>query len=154
MNRSSLVIALAVLLAVVSTRWVRLNVSHSLPVGLYWLSAVPVELPRGAFVVLDVPRSIQHLWLSWVPLLKPVAGIPGDVVCHQEARLMINGTDYGPVVGTHGKPLPHLETGCQTVPVGMVLLASQAPKSLDSRYFGLTPVATVTAQATPLLTWR
>ena len=44
------------------------------------------------------------------------------------------------------RPLPHLDAGCQTVPEGMVFLASQAPKSLDGRYLGMTPVATLTAQ--------
>ena len=62
---------------------------------------------------------------------------------------------YGPVyLEAHGRPLPHLDPGCQPVPAGMVFLASQAPKSLDGRYFGMTPVARLTAAATPLLTWR
>ena len=84
-----------------------------------------------------------------------MAGVPGDVVCHQEGHSAVNGADYGPVyLEAHGRPLPHLDPGCQTVPEGMVFLASQAPQSLDGRYMGMTPVATLTAQATPLLTWR
>ena len=43
-------------------------------------------------------------------------------------------------------PLPPWTHGCQTVPEGMVFLASQAPKSLDGRYLGMTPVASLTAQ--------
>jgi len=35
-----------------------------------------------------------------------------------------------------------------------VFLASTQPKSLDSRYFGMTPMATLTARAVPLWTWR
>ena len=52
----------------------------------------------------------------------------------------------------HGHPLPRL-TGCTTIPVGTVLLASRVPGSLDGRYFGPTPLADLTAQAIPLLTW-
>ena len=36
-TRSSLVLGVLVLAAVVSTRWVRLNLSPSVPVGLYWV---------------------------------------------------------------------------------------------------------------------
>ena len=147
-RRSSLVLGVLVLTAVVSTRWVRLNLSPSLPVGLYRLTAVPAEVTRGTLVVLPVPASVQHVWSSWVPLLKPVAGVPGDVVCYaQEARLRSMGaimarSPWRPTA----RPLPHLDAGCQPVPEGMVFLASQAPKSLDGRYLGMTPVATLTAQ--------
>src|SRR5438105_13676842 len=43
--------------------------------------------------------------------------------------------------------------GCVRVPAGAVFLASPAPRSLDGRYFGMTPVADITARAMPLLTW-
>ena len=153
-RRSSLVLGVLVLTAVVSTRWVRLNLSASLPYGLYRMKAVPAEPHRGILVVLPVPASVQHVWSSWVPLLKPVAAVPGDIVCYEHAHLTVNGSDYGPVsLETHGTPLPHLDAGCQTVPEGMVFLASQAPKSLDGRYLGMTPVASLAAVATPVLTW-
>ena len=129
-RRSSLVLGVLVLTAVVSTRWVRLNLSPSVPVGLYRLTAVPAEVSRGTLVVLPVPARVRHVWPSWIPLLKPVAGVPWDVVCSQEGRLQVHAVDYGPVyLDTHGRPLPHLDSGCQTVPAGMVFLASQAPKS-------------------------
>ena len=60
-RRSSLVLGVLVLTAVVSTRWVRLNLSHSLPVGLYRLTAVPAEVTRGTLVVLPVPSSVACL---------------------------------------------------------------------------------------------
>jgi conjugative transfer signal peptidase TraF len=154
-RRSSLVLGVLVLTAVVSTRWVRLNLSPSLPVGLYRLTAVPAEVTRGTLVVLPVPTRVLHVWSSWIPLLKPVAGVPGDVVCAQEGRVAVNGSDYGPIyLESHDRPLPYLETGCRPVPAGMVFLASQAPKSLDGRYFGMIPVERLTATATPLLLWR
>jgi type IV secretory pathway protease TraF len=116
-----------------------LNMSPSVPVGFYWLTAVPLKVDRGTFVLVSAPLSIQHVWPSWVPLLKPVAAIPGDMVCAQEAHLLVNRVDYGPIVGTHNRPLPHLDPGCQTVPEGMVLLASPVPKSLDGTLFRLVP---------------
>ena len=46
-RRSSLVLGVLVLTAVVSTRWVRLNLSPSVPVGLYGLIAVPAQSRVG-----------------------------------------------------------------------------------------------------------
>ena len=65
------------------------------------------------------------------------------------------GTEASTVPHTEaeGKPLPYLD-GCQMVPQGTVFLASQAPKSLDSRYFNAVPLTAIAATAVPLWTWR
>jgi conjugative transfer signal peptidase TraF len=153
-NRSTLVLGVCVLVAVVSTRWVRLNVSGSVPYGLYRLSAVPSALTPGMLVVLPVPASVQPWHSRWLPLLKPVAATAGQDVCVQEDTLWIGGQSYGPVRHeAHGRRVPHIE-GCATVEPGMVFLASHAPASLDGRYFGSTPVSTLTARALPVLTWE
>ena len=70
-----------VLAAVLSTRWVRLNCSPSMPYGLYRLTAVREPLARGTLVVLPVPAEVRPWHTRWQPLLKPVAAIGGDVVC-------------------------------------------------------------------------
>ena len=152
--RSSLVLGVLVLAAVVSTRWVRVNVSPSTPLGLYRLAAVAPPLARGTLVVLPVPPVVQRWHSTWLPLLKPIAALPGDLVCTGEAGLWIEGQDYGPVYPeAGGAPLPRLQ-GCVRVPAGAVFLASPAPRSLDGRYFGVTAVATLTAQAVPVWAWR
>lgn len=152
-DRGTLVLGACILAAVVSTRWLRLNVSPSAPYGLYRLAPVPAELARGVLVVLPVPASVQAWRSPWLPLLKPVAALPGDCVCHQDNNLLVNGVDFGPVLqAAHGNPLPQLQ-GCGIVPPGHVFVASSAPRSLDSRYFGVVPVADLVAQAVPLVTW-
>ena len=89
-----------------------------------------------------------------MPVLKPVAAVADDEVCVQERTLWVAGVSYGPVyAAAQGKVLPQL-AGCQVVPEGAVFLASQEPRSLDGRYWGMTPVVTLTARAVPLLTWR
>jgi conjugative transfer signal peptidase TraF len=148
------VLGVLVLAAVVSTRWVRVNVSPSSPVGLYRLAVVTPPLTRGTLVVLPVPPAVQRWHSPWQPLLKPIAALPGDLVCTGEAGLWIEGQAYGPVyLEAGGAPLPRLR-GCVRVPAGAVFLASPAPRSLDGRYFGMTPMADLTARAIPLLTWR
>jgi conjugative transfer signal peptidase TraF len=152
--RSSLVLGVLVLAAVVSTRWVRLNLSPSVPVGVYRLARLAPPLARGTLVVLPVPVAVRPWRQGWAPLLKPVAAVAGDEVCVREGALVVRGASYGPVyVEADGKPLPHLE-GCQVVPEGTVFLASAAPRSLDGRYWSMTPIADLTARALPLWTWR
>jgi conjugative transfer signal peptidase TraF len=152
---SSLVLGGLILATVVSTRWVRLNLSPSVPCGLYRLTAIHAPLTRGTLVVLPVPARVRPWQAAWVPLLKPIAGVAGDVVCHTEHTLFVHGTDFGPVYQVaHGQPLPQIAEGCLRVQEGDVFLASPAPKSLDSRYFGPVPVTSLTALAIPLLTWR
>ncbi len=152
--RSSLVLGVLVLAAVVSTRWVRLNLSPSVPRGLYLLRAVMLPLPHGTLVLLPAPASIHPWWPTSTPLLKPVAAIAGEEVCGIWDHLWVQGEWYGPVyTEADGKPLPHLE-GCVVVPEGAVFLASKKPRSLDGRYFGMTRVRDLTAQAIALWTWR
>ena len=154
-TRSSLVLGVLVLAAVVSTRWVRLNLSPSVPLGVYRLERRMIPLTRGTLVVLPAPTRIRPWWPWPHPaLLKPVAAVAGEEVCSVAGELVVQGAAYGPVfVEVHGKPLPHLE-GCQIVPEGAVFLASTQPRSLDGRYFGMTPIPTLTARAVPLWTWR
>jgi type IV secretory pathway protease TraF len=153
-TRSSLVLGVLVLAAVVSTRWVRLNLSPSVPLGVYRLERLAPPLARGTLVVLSAPASIRPWWRSLASLLKPVAAVAGEEVCGVWGELFVQGEWYGPVFPeAQGKPLPHLD-GCAVVPEGTVFLASTQPKSLDGRYFGMTPIATLTARAVPLWTWR
>ena len=154
-RHSTLVLAELVLAAVLSTRWVRLNVSGSLPYGLYRLAPIPQPLPRGTVVLLPVPATVRHVWSRWMPLLKPVAAIQGDTVCSTEGGLWINGQAYGPILReAHGRPLPHMLDGCSVVQEGEVFLASPVVGSLDSRYYSFVRITDLTAQAIPLLTWH
>jgi len=105
--RSSLVLGVLVLAAVVSTRWVRVNVSPSTPLGLYRLAPLTLPLPRGTLVLLPVPARVQAWHGKTMPLVKPVAAIAGDTVCVQESSLWIEGARYGPVWReAHGTLLP------------------------------------------------
>lgn len=153
-TRRSLVLGGLVLAAVVSTWWVRLNGSPSVPRGLYRLTAVREPLARGTLVVLPVPPAVQAWHARWVPLLKPVAAVAGDPVCVHGQTLFVAGQSYGPVAAhAAGQWLPQWR-GCVVLSTGEVFLASPAPGSLDGRYFGVTSITALTAQAIPVLTWR
>jgi len=128
------------------------NVSPSVPLGLYHLTAVREPLARGTLVVLPVPASVR----TWqhIPLLKPIAGVSGDDVWITPDGVWINTMWYGPVLReARGMPLPW-HPGCHRVADGRVFVASAMPNSLDSRYFGDILVTSLVAIASPLWTWR
>jgi len=139
-------------LLAVSLTSVRLNISHSLPLGLYRVHPVARPLTRGLLVIVHVPG-----WSARTrPFLKPVAAVAGEWVCRVRDALVIHGEDYGPIYETwRGNPLPSaiaVDT-CLVVPPGYVFLATDAPQSLDSRYYGPVAIRQISAIATPLLTW-
>lgn len=153
-NRRLLFLGSVLLVLLLSTRVVRLNISPSVPYGLYQLHAVPGQLGYGQLVVAHVPPSISPWHPFWIPLLKPVAGLQGDILTVQEGRFYINGEDFGPVLrDAQGQPLPQISSP-RVVQAGEVVLASKAPRSLDGRYTGPVPQRSITALATPLFTWR
>ena len=84
------------------TSYVRLNISPSLPYGLYRLHPVARPLTRGTLVIVHVPGwSVRTR-----PFLKPVAAVAGEWVCRVGPALVIDHEDYGPVYETwRGEPL-------------------------------------------------
>jgi type IV secretory pathway protease TraF len=99
----------------------------------------------------------RHGWLAgfWA-MLKPVAGRPGDLVCHGQEGIFIRRADTGEVVAYGPTELPTAfpELGlCVVVPTGMLYAASDHPHSLDSRYVGWVPELAIQGVATPLWMW-
>jgi type IV secretory pathway protease TraF len=144
---------------VLCTPWVRCNLSPSLPLGVYRLHPVPAPLHLGDVVLFRRPPAVQAFWSAWVPLMKPIIALGGDVVCNLGDVLFSSATPgypYGPILHetSTGQPLPALGEGCFCVLPGTVFVATDHVRSLDSRYFGAVPLAAVTALATPLWTWE
>ena len=154
-TRGTLALCVGIFMTLMGTRWVKLNISPSVPVGLYVLWPVPAQIHRGDVVLLDVPVSVRPWHSRWLPLVKPVAAVAGDTVCYSDNVLHVNDADFGPVLtASHGHPLPHIDDGCQVVPEGSLFLASPMVRSLDSRYYGAVSVIDIAAVAFPILTWR
>jgi len=140
-------------LLAVSLVYVRFNISNSLPLGFYRIYPLERPLTPGTLVVVNVPGWSART----MPFLKPVAAVGGEWVCRAGHQLIIHGEDYGPVFDSwRGEPLPSAvgEDRCALVPPGHVFLATMAPDSLDSRYFGPIALAQISATATPFLTWE
>ena len=135
------------------------NASASVPIGLYRVE--PMDALKVANLVLVQPSEALAKFLDdggylprGVPLLKRVAGLPGQTVCRLGIAVTVDGIPLGEALShdRRGRPLPVWQ-GC--VPLGehqMFVMNFDRPDSLDGRYFGPLPVSSIVGSATPLWT--
>lgn len=143
---------------------VRINLSPSLPVGLYITSAAGrlVEFcPAEPFASLSLLRGYRDRGAcadGGAPLLKPVVAVAGDEVALSPAGLAVNGGRIPNTVpmgtDTKGRQLRHGPFGRFRVAPGTVWVASAYnARSFDSRYFGPVPLSAIRGRVRPLLTF-
>lgn len=116
----------------------RINPTPSLPKGLYRLaSGAPAKgdlvsfCLEGEYAALAKERGYLHTGScpsSLRPLLKRLAGLPGDTV--NPDTLNIRTLD------SQGRPMPSALRG-GIIPPGMALVLADHEGSFDSRYYGL-----------------
>ena len=133
------------------------NRTGSAPQGLYWLSDEPFT--PGRWVVVSA-RSAEAQWAqtqgfvgrNW-PLLKQIAGLPGDEICRSGAEVSINGKPVAMARerDSMGRALPVWQ-GCVLLDEEQVFLLAPHPDSLDGRYFGAMQRSDLVGVARPLLT--
>lgn len=135
------------------------NASASVPVGLYTLRPAG-ELDVGDLVAVTPPTPLarflaeRHYLPLDTPLLKRVAALPGHQVCRVRRTITVDGIELGAALDRdrHGRDLPVWQ-GCRRVGNGAVFLMNWSVRdSLDGRYFGTLPAATILGRATPLYT--
>jgi conjugative transfer signal peptidase TraF len=138
------------------------NATASAPVGLYWVmvSGSP-PLRDDDLVLLRPDPAIARLFAArgylpaGVPLLKRIAATAGQAVCERGGVLAIDGmpTATALMADHRGRPLTPW-TGCRVLRPGEIfVLMRGVPASLDGRYFGPSPVASVIGRVQPLWTW-
>jgi conjugative transfer signal peptidase TraF len=134
------------------------NRTGSAPIGLYWLSDAPFT--HGRWVVVssqsdDAQWAQRHGFVGrdW-PLIKQVAGLPGDQICRRETQILINGKRVGEAQteATSGRPLPSWQ-GCICLGQDQIFLMNTHPRSLDGRYFGPANQADLVGTARLILKW-
>lgn len=127
--------------------------------GLYWLNDKPFTLGRWVVVLTKSPEAVwasEHGFAGkdW-PLLKRVAGMPGDEICRIDGRILINKIPNGIARKTDSmmRDLPSWE-GCIRLSNSQIFLMNPHPDSLDGRYFGPTNVSDIQSSAQLVLEWR
>ena len=155
-----LVAALVVLCWQGWERGYRINVTPSLPKGIYKLKE---EAPAVGDVVsiclegeaAELARERGYLRHGSCksglrPLLKYLAALPGDsvnqsmesILCGRDGTLMCRWPAGAKARDRQGREL-RPATLPQTVPDGMALILTPHEGSYDSRYFGLVPLASL-----------
>jgi conjugative transfer signal peptidase TraF len=149
------------------TLGVRINVSSSLPFGLYRVDATGTAklaefCPAAPFGDLAYARGYRHAGScpdGGSPLLKPIVAEAGDTVSVSPDGVRVNGRQLPNSAprstDTAGRPLIPWRSGTFVVEPGKVwVLSSYHPRSFDSRYFGPIPESTIRERLRPLLILR
>ena len=155
--------ALAICLGIAGRLGIRVNLTGSIPVGIYHVVSDPSALRHGDIVLVCLPDSIAHLAHTrgyvpgggtcaemTAPVGKLVMALPGDTVVVAPVGLSVNGRSVA-----RSKPLDHDRNGrlLPRVPLGRIVvtrdslwLIGQSSHSFDSRYIGPVPAANVVAR--------
>jgi conjugative transfer signal peptidase TraF len=153
------------LMSILGIAGVRLNLSLSLPVGLYVTSKAPqaplVEFcpaePAASLAVARRYRAPGNCPDGAAPLLKPIVAGPGDLVQMTPMGLAVNRTLLPNTrprsTDAHGRLMVPWPYGTYSVASGTVWVASTFNcHSFDSRYFGPISIQSIRHHLRPLLT--
>jgi conjugative transfer signal peptidase TraF len=137
------------------------NASASAPIGLYRVLAED-RLAILDLVVVMPPDPLADFLEArsylprGVPLLKRIVGLPGQTVCRHDVTVLIDGAVIAVARENdrRGRPLP-VWRGCRMISDGEVFLMNWlSADSLDGRYFGPLPAASIIGRAAPLWTFE
>jgi conjugative transfer signal peptidase TraF len=144
---------------------IRINLSPSLPLGLYrktselrvGLAEFCPEEPYARFAIARGYRSNGNCPDGASPLMKPIVANIGDVVAVSTRGITVNGVlqpNTAPkVYDSKGRPMHPWPAGEYRVQADSVWVASSYnPWSYDSRYFGPVPRVLIRGRLKPFLT--
>lgn len=135
------------------------NATASAPIGFYAIEpADQITVPE--LVAIMPPEPLARFMVARgyvgddVPLLKRVAGRPGQRVCRIGRAVTVDGVPMGDALDRDriGRDLP-VWRGCRVIASGeLFLMNGHVRDSLDGRYFGPIPASFVIGRALPLWT--
>jgi conjugative transfer signal peptidase TraF len=123
-------------------KYLFINTTSSLPVGIYYLSNDIISLQKT--VVFKKPSFLSKLQRNWLikdgVFIKKITAGPGDKVCAMNGTLFINDKEMG-IIKTkdhNGENLPNNTNNmfCRTLIKGEFWTGTNHPNSFDSRYYG------------------
>ena len=161
--------ASAALLSAADSAGYRVNMSASMPLGLWRVTPVPPQIIRGMIVVYCLgDRQMAEMALErgylgvgrcptgTEPLFKPVVAVAGDFVTVTPSGIFVNGsllTSSSPLTADPaGRPLAGAFGEFQVSRGEVWLLSHHTTLSFDSRYSGPVRIDNITGVAYPVLT--
>ena len=121
------------------------NISDSLPKGVYWLTKAK-GIKKGDIVLFNVPENAEkyihgrkYLKKDVKKLLKKVAATEKDNIMRIDDKLYINREFHSYIKNkdSKGRELPYLSSDSLQPMTGELLVLGTHPSSFDSRYFGV-----------------
>jgi conjugative transfer signal peptidase TraF len=137
--------------------WLAWNASASVPIGLYAVDTI-IDVHAGDLVVVRPPELLARFLADGrylprgVPLLKHVAAPTGQWVCRIGPSVTVDAIEMGEARerDSRNRALPVWQ-GCRVIANGEVFLMNRrSVDSLDGRYFGPLPAASIVGRAIPL----
>lgn len=163
-SSSRVALAVAALAAFLFLVGVRVNVSPSVPRGLYLKRRLLEDscLKQGQYVLLRVdapaaPRVLEAgvIHVAYRTLLKRIEGLPGDVITSAEL-VAVNGRQLEKSAwrshDAEGRPMPRPSLPLRLGPQ-QLWLGSSHELGIDSRYFGPVDARALEGVAEPLWTF-
>jgi conjugative transfer signal peptidase TraF len=154
--------------AILRALGVWINLSPSLPLGLYIARTVEHSATpgRNAVVLVCLPRALAEFGRARgylprggcadgsAPVGKPVFAVAGDTVTVTSlgiTRDRVAATNTGALrADSKGRPIVRVPNGRYPVPPGLLwLVSSRSSRSWDSRYYGPVPVTAVIGTLAP-----
>jgi conjugative transfer signal peptidase TraF len=163
-------ICLAVGLILAHQSGLRLNTTHSIPLGLYRMSGDPIE--TGASVLwcpperpeFDLAKERGYIAAGFCPggygnMMKKVVATHNDVVSVTDEGVRINGilmpASQPFEEDSMGRPLPRFRVSDHVLASSELWLMSDTnSRSFDARYFGPVPRAHIQSTIHPVWTWE
>ena len=135
------------------------NATASAPIRFYTVvRADRIDVPELVAVMPPEPLAAFMVERGYsargVPLLKRVLGLPGQQICRTNRTITVDGIEMGEALerDSLGRDLPVWQ-GCRVIGDGQLFLMNwEVRDSLDGRYFGPIPAASVIGRAVPLWT--
>ncbi|MCE0491188.1 conjugative transfer signal peptidase TraF [Pantoea sp. Mb-10] len=148
---------------------VRVNITSSIPVGLYKIASRAPH--KGDYVIFCPPEhaifSLAHkrgyIGSGFCPagygeMMKQIVAVEGDSVGFRTRGVYVNGQRLAfsaPLtLDPSGRPLPALRMEHTMGKGELLLMTDQSASSFDARYFGPVTASQVVAVVSPLLIWR
>ncbi|MEO6823863.1 MAG: conjugative transfer signal peptidase TraF [Nitrosospira sp.] len=148
----------------------RINITRSIPLGLYWLTDTPVA--KGKYVIFcppvsplfDEAKERRYISAGFCPgdhgfMMKRILATAGDRVEMTREGMHINGkllpASMPLEADKAGRTMPRYPLDTYTLGKSELLLMSNVSgKSFDSRYFGPVDASHVKGVIKPVITWH
>jgi signal peptidase I len=136
-----------------------INVSSSLPRGVYWLIGTG-EITKGDIVIFNIPKKSEkyihgrkYLKKDVKKLLKKVVATEKENIFRIDDKLYINGKFHSYIKSkdSNGRNLPYLSTRDLQPKSNEFFVLGINPNSFDSRYFGAIKRSDIESKAKLIL---